>query len=364
VNRSKLDSLRKKINGIDEQLLKLLRERLSLAREIGNLKKEAGLPLFDPARESEVIKRILEMNQGFFPEKSLEYIFREIIAACRGSEEKVKVSFLGPPGTFTHIAGIRFFGNEANFIPREDIGEIFEDVSKGRSDFGIVPVENSLQGTVTYVLDLFLDFTLKIYGEIYLQVEHNLYALEEDLSSIKVLYSHPQAIAQCREWIKRNLPGVKIVETFSTAEAAAKAAENKNSAAICTDWAGTIYGLKLIEKGIQDNPVNTTRFFIISREESPYQEGIRYKTSINMVLKDEPGSLFDALSPFALYKVNMTKIESRPLRGKEWEYVFFIDMEGHYREERVARTIEDVKKHTISLEILGSYPSGMEVKNA
>ena len=362
MGKGDIELLRKQINEIDREVLKLLQKRVEVAREIGRYKHENNLPLYDPAREREVISRILNENQGIFPEKSLEYIFREIIAACRGSEEKLKISFLGPPGTFTHIAGIRFFGNEVNYIPREDIGEIFEDVSKGRSNFGIVPVENSLQGTVTYVLDLFLEYSLKIFGEIYMEIEHSLYSKEEDLSRIRVLYSHPQAIAQCRGWIKKNLPGVKIVETFSTAEAASRASEEDGSAAICTDWAGTIYGLKLLARGIQDNPVNTTRFFIIAREEAPYVEGVGYKTSISMILKDEPGSLFSALSPFALYKVNMTKIESRPLKGKEWEYVFFIDMDGHYRDERVARTLEEVRKHTISLEILGSYPVGMEDK--
>ncbi len=360
MTKGDIEALRRQINEIDRNILDLLQKRVEVAREIGRFKHQNNLPLYDPAREREVIARILEANQGKFPEKSLEYIYREIIAACRGSEEKLKVSFLGPPGTFTHIAGIRFFGNEANYVPREDIGEIFEDVSKGRSDFGIVPVENSLQGTVTYVLDLFLEYSLNVYGEMFMEIEHNLYSREDDLSRIRVLYSHQQAIAQCRGWIKKNLPGVKLVETLSTAEAASRAAEEEGAAAICTDWAGTIYGLKLLARGIQDNPVNTTRFFIISREEAPYREEIKYKTSINMILKDEPGSLFSALSPFSLYKVNMTKIESRPLKGKEWEYVFFIDMEGHHRDERVARTLEEVRKHTVSLDILGSYPAGME----
>ena len=236
-------------------------------------------------------------------------------------------------------------------------------MTKGRTVDGGIPVENSLQGTVTYVLDLFLEHPVKIFGEIYMEIEHSLFSLEDDLSKIRVIYSHPQAIAQCRGWIQKNLPGVKIVETLSTAEAAEKAAKKRGTAAICNEWAGDIYGLKQLEKGIQDNPVNITRFFVISRKEAAYVEGVDYKTSISMILKDEPGSLFSALSPFALYKVNMTKIESRPLRGKEWEYVFFIDMEGHYEEERVARTLEEVQKHTVSLKILGSYPTGVEIKN-
>ena len=363
MDRKDLDTLRSRINEIDEELLNLLHQRIELARKIGELKNFLGLPIFDPVREKEVIKKILAKNEDLFPQKSIEYIFREIIAACRTSEEKKKVSFLGPPGTFTHIAGIKFFGNHVNFVPHEDIGEIFEDVSKGRAEYGIVPVENSLQGTVTYVLDLFMEYQVKITGEVYMDIEHSLYTLEDDFSRITVLFSHPQAIAQCRGWIKKNLPDVKVVETVSTAEAAHKASETPGAAAICTNWAGTIYGLKLLEKGIQDNPVNVTRFFILRREEYPYQENVEYKTSINMILKDEPGSLFNALSPFALYKVNMTKIESRPLRGKEWEYIFFIDLEGHHKEERVERTIEEVKKHTIFLEILGSYPVGMEAKN-
>lgn len=360
MGKDPLDKLRDEINSIDSDILNLLKKRLSVTKKVGEYKHKKGLPVFVAEREKLVIEKILKKGKDLFPKKSLEYIYREIIAACRDSEEKQRISFLGPAGTFTHVASIRIFGNSSNFIPRPDIGEIFEDVEKGRSDFGVVPVENSLQGTVTYVLDLFLEYELKIIGELYLSIEHNLYSLEDDISKIKKIYSHQQALAQCRGWIKKYLPGVSVIESYSTAEAAKIVSEERGAAAICTDWAGTMYGLKLLEKGIQDVAVNVTRFFIISKYGNSHTEETKYKTSLSIIVKDEPGSLFSTLSPFAKYKVNMTKIESRPLKGKGWEYVFFIDIEGHYSDKNILKTLEEVKKHTAKIDILGSYPKIME----
>ncbi|ADY74045.1 chorismate mutase [Desulfurobacterium thermolithotrophum DSM 11699] len=354
-----LSQLREEIDKIDREVLALLNRRAKLAQEVGEIKKQEGLPFYVPGREAKILSKLEEINQGPLPAESVRAIFREIISACRALEEPTKVAYLGPKATFTHLAALKQFGSSSNLRPMDSIGEVFNEVEKGRVDYGVVPIENSIEGVVNYTIDMFFDTDLKICGEIFVPVNLHLMSKESDLSQIKKVYSHRHAIAQARKWISEYLPKVDIEEVSSTSKAAELASQEPNTAAIASEAAAYLYDLSILARNIQELSKNFTRFLVIGKEDSEFPSG-RDKTSIMFSTKHVAGSLFKALQPFAIYDVNLSKIESRPTKKRPWEYVFFVDIEGHRKNERVAKALKELQSNTTFFKILGSYPAGFK----
>jgi len=351
---NKINKLRREIDELDEQILGLLDERGRLANRIGELKKEFNLKAFSPERESEIYTKIDEVD-NILPAEGLKAIYREIISACRRLQEPVEVSYLGPEGSFTHQAANQRFGSQAEYRAVDGIEDVFSELDKGRCDYGVVPIESSLEGMVTRTLDMFIESKNIINSEIYLPISHCLLSRDE-LGSIKVIYSHPQALAQCRNWIRNNLPEAKIHEASSTSQAAKIAAGEKNCAAIAGLLAASIYNLNILEENIQDGGINITRFLVISK--TPSGKTGTDKTSIMFSIKDKVGALYEILKPLAQEKINLTKIESRPSKRGPWDYYFFVDFEGHKQEPKVKKAINGVKENCVFLRVLGSYPRG------
>ena len=350
----KIKKLRREIDEVDRKILELLDERGRLASRIGEIKRGKGLMAFSPGRESEIFDRIDEV-EGSLSRDALRSVYREIISACRRLQEPVEVLYLGPEGSFTHQAANQRFGSQADYKPIESIEDVFSEVDKGRFDYGVVPIESSLEGMVTRTLDMFIESSNKINGEIFLQVSHCLLS-NADIDSNKVIYSHPQAIAQCRSWIRRTLPNAEIREASSTSEAARIAVNEENSAAIASSMASSIYKLGILEENIQDGGESYTRFLIISKNTAG-KTG-RDKTSIMFSIKDRVGALYEILKPLADEGISLTRIESRPSRKGLWDYYFFVDFEGHEDNPRVKKTLEKVKENCVFLNVLGSYPRG------
>ncbi|HET6514291.1 MAG TPA: prephenate dehydratase [Thermodesulfovibrionales bacterium] len=353
---SDLKRLRDEIDSIDDRLLSLLNRRAKIVLEIGRIKRREGTSFYSPLRESEILQRLTSTNKGPFPNDALRILFREILSASLSLEEPLKVACLGPLATFTHLAATRYFGTSASIIPVEGIKEVFEAVYSGQAEYGVVPIENSNEGVVSYTLDMFMDFELTIIGEVMLKISHNLLSKSGDKAMIRKVYSHPQATAQCRKWLEKNLPAIPVHETVSTAKAAEIASREKDAAAIASELAAKIYDLWFVEHSIEDSKDNYTRFLVISRE--PSKRTGKDKTSIMFSTKDRPGALFHILEPFKEAKINLTKIESRPSKRKAWEYIFFVDLEGHMVDKKLKKAIERVREHCLYLKILGSYPSG------
>jgi chorismate mutase/prephenate dehydratase len=351
-----LQKLREKIDQIDREILRLLNERSRLALEIGRLKRRRNARAYSPERERQIIERLLGANPGPFPNDALRSIYREIISASRALEEPLRVACLGPLATFTHLAALRHFGSSAQFVPVESIRDVFEQVRRGGADYGVVPVENSNEGVVSYTLDMFMDYELKVSAEVMLEVVHNLLSREGKAKKVRYIYSHPQAAAQCRGWLEQNMPGVPIRETTSTAKAAELASRDPQAAAIASEAAAQMYDLRFIARHIEDRAENVTRFLVIGND-YPSPTG-KDKTSVMFSIKDRPGALYDILAPFKRAKINLTKIESRPSRRRAWEYIFFVDLEGHIQEARVMKALQEVKKHCLFFKHLGSYPAG------
>ncbi len=351
-----IKKLRKKIDEIDEEILDALNRRAEVVLEIAKIKRGTNARFHVPDREKEVIERLRKLNRGPFPNDALKPLFREIMSASLSLEEPLKVAFLGPPATFTHLAGLRHFGSSASFVPFTSVRGIFEAADTGHADYGIVPIENSTEGIVSYTLDMFMDYDLKINAEVMLEVSHNLLSKSGDIKKIKKVYSHPQPVAQCRGWLEKNLPDVPVLDAASTSRAAEIASGQEDAAAIASELAARMYDLNFVERHIEDNRRNVTRFLVIAGE-SPPKSG-RDKTSIMFSVKDRPGALYDILTPFKRAGINLTKIESRPSKRKAWEYIFFVDMEGHADDEAVSGAIEQMKEECLFLKILGSYPAG------
>lgn len=357
-----LGSYRQKIDNIDNKLVKLLSERGNLAKKIGRIKAKNGeRVVYVPSREKEVLENVEKANQGPFDSTALHAIFREIISATRALENPTRVAFLGPEATFTHMAAVRQFGSGAEFLPQVNIAHVFEEVEKGHADFGVVPVENSTEGVVNYTLDKFVESELKICSEVVIPVTQNLLSRESDLAQIRRIYSHPQALAQCRGWIASHLPQAELKETESTASAARRVVSEPGAAAIASEFAADIFGLETLVRNIQDQLKNMTRFLVIGHESSgPTGDD---KTSIAFVAKDQVGVLYRLLKPLADMKINLTKIESRPLKKKAWEYMFFVDMEGHIKEPRVRKALAELGDRCEFFKILGSYPRFVQPGN-
>lgn len=352
----KLEKLRRNIDKLDDEILELLTKRAENVLKIGNIKRDKKAKFYSPERERQILERLTANNKGLFPNNALKAVYREIISASLSLEEPLKVAYFGPIATFTHLAALRHFGSSADFIPMESIKGVFDAVDSGKAEFGVVPIENSTEGVISYTLDMFMDFELKIAAEIMLEVSQNLLSKSGDKNKIKKIYSHPPATTQCRRWLEINLPAVPVIEVSSTAKAAELASKEENAAAIASELAAKVYDLNFVESGIEDSKHNVTRFLVISGE--PYKKTGKDKTSIMFSIKDRPGALYDILSPFKKAKINLTKIESRPSRRKAWEYIFFVDMEGHLEDKKVKKAIESLKAGCLYLKILGSYPQG------
>lgn len=352
-----LSDYRKEIDRIDDEILRLLNERSKSVIEIGKLKKQqdAGANLHTPAREAAIIERLVKQNTGPFPSEAIRPVYREIMSASLSLEGPQKVAYLGPRATFTHMACMQKFGASAQYIPVNSIKEVFSEVERGRANFGVVPIENTTEGVVNHTLDMFIDSNLLIYGEVLQEVSHHLMSKTGVAEDVKKICSHPQAIAQCRNWIENHMPHVLVSEVASTARAAEMCFDDPSIAAIASELAAQLYGLKVIKSRIEDNVNNFTRFLVLSQK--PPQRTGKDKTSLMLSIKDKVGALYDLLRPFASHGLSMTKIESRPSRRKAWEYIFFVDIEGHIEEERVKKAIEEITGRCLFMKVLGSYPA-------
>ncbi len=346
--------LRQKIDAGDDKILELLKYRIGYAQEIGKLKAETKRAKWDPKRERDIYSRLIEENDNVFPEKSLISIFHEIITSCRLSQKKIEVAYLGPEATFTHLAGVRYFGHSASYKALESIDEVFSEVDKSRTQYGIVPVENSIEGAVFSTLDSFMKYSVKICGEIQLPITHNLVCRSGNIGDIQTVASHAQPLAQCREWLKKNLPSIPTLPVFSTGAAAQMAANNPNIGAIASSLAIKTYELQVVVKGIEDYQGNTTRFLVIGKK-SPNTSG-NDKTSLLLGLLDRPGALNEVLTILSSKNINLAKIESRPVKGKQWTYLFFLDMLGHMEDPVIGEACNILRQTCSYYEWLGSYP--------
>ena len=350
-----LDDWRSRINNLDNQILTLLNQRAEAALKIGDLKRQSGAPVYVPEREAEVLRRVADASSGPLTSEMVRAIWREVLSACRAVEAPVTIAFLAPLGTFTHQAALQRFGESAVYRPSRSMPEIFDDVERGHADYGVVPVENSTEGAVNVTLDRLVDSDAVICGECYLDVAQHLLSRATELGEIKRVLSHPQGLAQCRRWLGEHLRDVPTEETPSTAAAAEIAAGDATVAAIASELAGRLYGVPTLRARIEDNRNNATRFLVIGRR-SAGPTG-RDKTSMLFAMPNTPGALHAILEPLARRGINLTKIESRPARQRAFDYVMFVDFEGHRDTPAVESALADVRARTLFLKVLGSYPA-------
>lgn len=350
-----LKSLRKKIDDLDDRIISLLNDRTGFVLEIGKAKEQTGKEVYASERESQIYQKIEELAaKGPLPKNALKAIYREIMSASLSLEKPVTISYLGPEATFTHLASLSKFGSSVRYVPTSSIYEVFQEVSHKRAEYGVIPVENSIEGAVTHSLDMFVDSGLKICSEILFEISHNLMS-NSSMKHIKRVYSNPQVFGQCRQWLQSHLPHVELIDTASTTSAAQKAAKEDGSAAIASKLAATLYNLPLLAEGIQDFSQNVTRFLVVANN-IPAPTG-KDKTSIVVSVKDKVGALYDMLYPFRRSRINMTKIESRPSKRKAWDYYFYIDFEGHVDTPKVKKMLQEVEGRVKFLKVLGSYPA-------
>ncbi len=354
-----LDEIRSQIDAIDRDLLDLLSRRADLVHEVGVVKKRDGLQIYAPEREEALLRRLMELNHGRLPEKSIRAIFREIMSAALALEDDLTIAYLGPEGTWTHQAAIKKFGHSVNYKAQPNFSDVFDQVARRTANYGVVPIENSTEGAVSHTLDLFVDSPLQICSQILLRIENGLMAAIPR-SEIKTLYSHPQVFGQCRSWILKNFPNADLVEVSSTTKAAQIASEQaaQGAAALGGPLAAEMYGLNLLEESIQDRATNTTRFLVIGEKTCPPTG--KDRTSILFAIQHQPGSLVKALQAFDRFHINMSKIESRPSKRKDWEYIFYVDLAGHCGEPEVAEALEELGRHCSLVKLLGSYPDAAE----
>ena len=353
-----LAQLRARIDELDERLLILLNERARLAQAVGQLKLsngEEGGPIYRPEREAQVVRRLQEANSGPLPAESVERLFKEVMSACRALEQPLTVAYLGPVGTFSEAAAIKQFGQSTQGLPTTSIDAVFKAVESAQAQYGVVPAENSSEGAIGRTLDLLLTTPLTICGEVTLRVRQNLLRKTASLDGIRVVYSHAQSLGQCQDWLTTHLPDAERVAVASNAEAARLASESPIAAAIAGDTAAAQYGLNIVTAGIEDVAGNTTRFLVIGKDAAAPSG--KDKTSLAVYARNRPGSLLELIEPFARLGVGLCKLESRPARSGSWEYVFFIDLEGHREDVRVAEAIQEATGHALSLKVLGSYPT-------
>jgi chorismate mutase/prephenate dehydratase len=349
-----LPEWRKEIDRIDEQVIQLLNRRAELAQQIGHAKSHSRSYHFTPEREQAVFKRLLAANKGPLEGSAVRAIYREIISACLALEKPLTVAFMGPEGTFSHLAALARFGHSSQFMPVDTITDVFAQVERSVCDYGIVPVENSWAGVVPETLDTFMNSNLRIVSEVYQPITHNLLTRCESLDQVKRLYSHFQPLAQCRQWLRNHLPGVQEIEAASSSRAAEMAAEDAESAAIATALAAERTNMPILCEHIEDNPSNRTRFLILGYNE-PEPTG-KDKTSLMFSVHNRAGELVHALNAFEKYDVNLTMIESRPTKTAAWQYIFYIDVQGHTKDAAVTKSISLLKEHSLFVRVLGSYP--------
>lgn len=354
-----LGSIRERIDDIDRRIHELLNERAKCAQQVGRSKRSEGLSTADfykPEREAQVLRQALERNEGPLRNEEIVRLFREIMSACLAQQEPLKVAFLGPEGTFSQQAVLKHFGHSVRALPLSSIPEVFEEVQAAHADFGVVPIENSTEGTVNNTLDMFLSSPLKICGEVELRVQQHIMGRMHGLQNIARICSHQQSLAQCRHWLEANLPGVERVSVSSNAEAARRARDEDGTAAIAGQAAAEVYGLNIIVPEIEDTPDNTTRFLVIGRK--LFSASGNDKTTLLVSAGDtrSPGTLHRLLGPLARNNISMTRIESRPSRRRKWDYVFVIDVIGHADEPPLKDALDDLRKQSSLFRVLGSYP--------
>jgi chorismate mutase/prephenate dehydratase len=353
-----LSNIRDSIDAIDARIHSLLNERARFAQLVGISKSASGkaVDYYRPERETEVLRLALKRNKGPLRDEEIARLFREIMSACLAQQEPLKVAFLGPEGTFTQAAVIKHFGSSVRALPLAAIDEVFHEVEGGVADFGVVPIENSSEGTVNHTLDMFLTSGLKICGEVELRVSHFLMGKMSGFDAIKRVCAHPQALAQCRVWLDEQLPDVERIGVSSNAEGARRARDERGTAAIAGRSAAEIYSLSLLANEIEDRPDNTTRFLVVGRKLFSASGADRTSLLVSTSATDDSGALFQLLEPFARHQVNMTRIESRPSRRRKWDYVFFIDIEGHIGDPAVAKALAEMEERASLFKVLGSYP--------
>ncbi|CAK0775321.1 Chorismate mutase / Prephenate dehydratase [Gammaproteobacteria bacterium] len=356
---TQLTGIRNRIDEIDARLQALICERATCAQEVAQIKRAAGAvhDFYRPEREAKILRRVMERDCAPLSAEEMARLFREVMSACLALQYPKKIAFLGPTGTFTQVAVWKHFGHSVTTVPFGAIDEVFREVESGGAHFGVVPVENSTEGVITHTQDMFLRSPLLICGEVQLRIHHQLIGLSKNLKSIQRVYTHQQTLAQCREWLDQNLPYAERLAVSSNAEGAKRAQVEENSAAIASIEAAEIHNLSILAANIEDEPDNTTRFLVIGRHKNaPSQED---KTSILVSAQNRAGALSSLLAPFARYNVSMTRIESRPSHQGIWEYVFFIDIEGHVQDVAVATALKEVGNTASFLKVLGSYPRAL-----
>ncbi len=348
-----LNGFRKEIDALDEQIVQLLRKRVGVAREIGATKAQVHQPVYDPAREANLFRRIYDLAEGEVPQESLHSIYAEIISACR-AVQSIRAAYLGPAYTNTYLAAVKLFGTVADLRPCRTVEGIFDVTERGETQLGVVPIENSINGVVGETCDCLLSTSLKVCAQMFLPVHHSLLAhcMPDEIS---VVYSHPQVFAQCRDWIRDNLPTVEQIVTSSTAAAAERAAREEHTAALAPSVAAEPHGLKILAEKIEDRTDNRTRFYVVGPTAA--EPTGRDRTSIVFSVPHRSGSLHRALSPLDDHGINMTMIQSRPARDRLWEYVFFVDFEGHIADPKVQVALEELEKQGPHVKIIGSYPA-------
>ncbi|KEI71617.1 prephenate dehydratase [Endozoicomonas elysicola] len=356
----KLGQLRIQIDSLDQKILDLISERARCAQEVARVKTEAdpSAVFYRPEREAQVLRKIMEKNDGPLNDEEMARLFREIMSACLALEDPVKVAFLGPEGTFTQQASLKHFGHSAVCVPMAAIDEVFREVAAGAVSYGVVPVENSTEGVVSHTLDSFLDSSLKICGEVVLRIHQHMMVSENTRRDhITRIYSHAQSFAQCRKWLDSHWPMAERVAVSSNAEAAKRIKGEWNSAAIAGDMAAEMYGLEKIAEKIEDRPDNSTRFLIIGNQ--PVPPSGNDKTSVVISMRNQPGALHAILEPFHVHNLDLTRVETRPSRTGIWNYVFFVDFEGHQEDPVVRKVLEKLGERANDLRVLGSYPKGV-----
>ncbi|MDI6758624.1 MAG: prephenate dehydratase [Candidatus Omnitrophota bacterium] len=350
-----LKNLRKKIDNVDRKIVEFLNSRAEITKDIARIKTKKGISAYSPDRERDVLNKLNAINSGPLNQKALEAIYREIMSASLSMEKKLKVAYLGPEASFTQLAALKRFGSQVEYIACGSITDVFLEVEKNSADFGVVPIENSIEGAVSHTMDMFVDSELKICAQIILDISHNLLS-NYPKNQIFRLYSNPQVFGQCRIWLKENLPEAEKIEVSSTTRAAQEAQKEKNSAAIASLLAGKLYKLKVIASDIEDSLHNITKFFVIGKTEA--KQTSNDKTSILFSIKDRVGALYEMLLPFKKYGINLTKIESRPSKKKAWDYYFFVDLEGHKDNRHIKKALSELDSKCKFLKVLGSYPAG------
>ena len=354
----KLQELRNRIDVLDEEIQALLNARAKCARDVAEVKLAQGedAHFYRPEREAVVLRRVGERNTGPMPDETMVRLFREIMSACLALEQPLNVAYLGPEGTFTQAATLKQFGHAVQTLALDSLDDVFREVEAGAADYGVVPVENSTEGVISHTLDLFQQSALSICGEVELRIHHHLLVKHSDVKITRVL-AHQQALAQCRGWLEANLPGAEHVAVGSNAEAARMASEDDTVAAIASDTAAELYGLVTVAQNIEDRPDNTTRFLVIGAQ-AVLPSG-NDKTSLLVSVNNKPGALSELLQPIAQHKISMTRIESRPSRQAMWEYVFYIDVNGHRDDTRLAAALAALEEKAFAVKVLGSYPKAV-----